>query len=235
MPAFGSFSGLSLDKSLSKEELIRAVRFLVSAEYEAVDMYERIAEASPDEKIKKAIEKIIEEERVHAGEFLKMLTILDPEEAKFYQEGFKEVEDGMGKKTVSNSIRSLAKDVHEADYVWQKTEKGDAKTLMYKSPFTGKKFHVSPSASIDPEDTDIFKCTKCDYTAPYKDIKKSDSAMKCPKCQKPMFNTEDEKEVKCQKCGNSFDYGSQPEIAMGTVECPKCHSRIDQTGKVYSK
>ena len=165
MPEFGSFSGLSLDKPLSKEELIRAVRFLVSAEYEAIDMYERIAEASPDKDIKKGIEDIITEERKHAGEFLKMVVMLDPEEAKFYQEGFKEVEDGMGKQALSKHIRTLARNVHEADYVWQKTEKGDAKTLMYKSPFTGKKFHVSPSASNGSIDENLKK--KVDAGAQY--------------------------------------------------------------------
>jgi len=185
MPEFGSFSGLSLDKKMSKEELIRAVRFLVSAEYEAIDMYERIAEASPDAEIKKAIEKVIEEERVHAGEFLKMVTMLDPEEAKFYQEGFKEVSDGMGKEAVSKHIRTLAKDVHEADYVWQKTEKGDAKTLMYKSPFTGKKYHVSPSAS---EDKKIVLKRKGPHTFVRKDdpnfeYDSDDVQWNCPKCK----------------------------------------------------
>lgn len=33
---------------------------------------------------------------------------------------------------------------HNGKYVWKKTQKGDAKTLMFKSPETGKEFHVSP-------------------------------------------------------------------------------------------
>ena len=37
MPDFGSpFSGMANDRKLRKEELIRAIRFLVAAEYEAV-------------------------------------------------------------------------------------------------------------------------------------------------------------------------------------------------------
>jgi hypothetical protein len=50
-------------------------------------------------------------------------------------------------KNISYYIKILAKKLNEGSYVWQETEKGDAKTLMYKSPETGKKYHVSPSAS----------------------------------------------------------------------------------------
>ena len=94
MPSFGDpLSGLSLGRPLTEEELIRAIRFMVAAEYEAVEMYGKVHDAASDEKIKKAIMSIIEEEKVHAGEFIKMLSYLDPEEAKFYQEGAKETEE----------------------------------------------------------------------------------------------------------------------------------------------
>lgn len=40
MPEFGSpFSGLANRNKLTHEELIRAIRFMVAAEYEAVQMY----------------------------------------------------------------------------------------------------------------------------------------------------------------------------------------------------
>lgn len=94
MPNFSdSLSGLNLDRSLSKEELLRAIRFMIAAEYEAVELYGKVHDATEDEKIKKAIMSIIDEEKVHAGEFLRMLSYLDPEEIKFYQEGAKETED----------------------------------------------------------------------------------------------------------------------------------------------
>lgn len=40
---------------------------------------------------------IADEERVHAGEFLRLLQALDPEEAKFYAEGAREVEEEIEK------------------------------------------------------------------------------------------------------------------------------------------
>ena len=40
MPDFGSsFSGLANDRKLTDEELIRAIRFMIAAEYEATQLY----------------------------------------------------------------------------------------------------------------------------------------------------------------------------------------------------
>jgi hypothetical protein len=40
MPGFGApFSRLANERKLTKRELVRAVRFMVAAEYEAVQMY----------------------------------------------------------------------------------------------------------------------------------------------------------------------------------------------------
>lgn len=96
MPEFGNpFSGLSHGRMLSGEELIRAVRFMVSAEYEAVQLYMQLAESTDNELAKEVLKDIADEERVHAGEFLRLLKYLAPEEEQFYQEGFEEVESMM--------------------------------------------------------------------------------------------------------------------------------------------
>ena len=85
MPDFGNpFSGLKNDRVLDKEELIRAIRFLVSAEYEAVQLYTQLADSIKDEKAEKVLRDIAEEEVVHAGEFLRLLVHLRPEEFKSY-------------------------------------------------------------------------------------------------------------------------------------------------------
>lgn len=92
MPDFGTaFSGMAADRKLTKEELIRAIRFMIAAEYEAVQLYTQLSDSIDDEFAIKILREIADEERVHAGEFLKLLTILDPDEAKFYAEGEKEV------------------------------------------------------------------------------------------------------------------------------------------------
>lgn len=93
MPEFGSpFSGLANSKKLTNEELIRAIRFLVAAEYEAVQMYMQLAESTNNKLAKEVLGDIANEERVHAGEFLRLLREIAPEEEKFYAEGAKEVE-----------------------------------------------------------------------------------------------------------------------------------------------
>jgi len=94
MPEFGSpFSGMKAERKLTKEELIRAVRFMVAAEYEAVQLYMQLAESTDEELAKDVLVDIADEERVHAGEFLKLLKHLAPDEEKFYKEGEEEVNE----------------------------------------------------------------------------------------------------------------------------------------------
>jgi len=94
MPDFGSsFSGLANKRKLKDEELIRAIRFMIAAEYEATQLYTQLAE-STDNKVAIAVLKdIADEEIVHAGEFLRLLHELAPGEKKLYAKGAKEVEE----------------------------------------------------------------------------------------------------------------------------------------------
>ncbi len=103
MPDFGTpFSGLTHDRKLTHEELIRAVRFLIAAEYEAVQMYMQLAESTENKLAIEVLKDIADEERVHAGEFLRLLKQLAPNEEKFYAEGAKEVEEEIEKLGLPN-------------------------------------------------------------------------------------------------------------------------------------
>ncbi len=94
MPDFGHpFAGLAHDRKLTHEELIRAVRFSVAAEYEAIQLYMQLAESTDNKKAKVVLVDIADEEREHVGEFLRLLRELAPDEEKFYQEGAQEVEE----------------------------------------------------------------------------------------------------------------------------------------------
>jgi len=98
MPEFGSpFSGLAHGRKLTKAELVRAVRFMVAAEYEAVQMYMQLAESIDNKLAAEVLEDIANEERVHAGEFLRLLKELAPDEEKLYAEGAREVEEEIKK------------------------------------------------------------------------------------------------------------------------------------------
>lgn len=98
MPEFGSpFSGLAHDRKLTHEELIRAIRFMVASEYEAVQLYMQLAESIDDELAIDVLKDIADEECVHAGEFLRLLKYLEPDEEKFYAQGAEEVEEFINK------------------------------------------------------------------------------------------------------------------------------------------
>jgi rubrerythrin len=66
---------------------------MVAAEYEAVQLYMQLAESTDNELAKTVLADIADEERVHAGEFLRLLKELAPKEEEFYQEGYDEVEE----------------------------------------------------------------------------------------------------------------------------------------------
>ncbi len=94
MPEFSNaFSGLANDRKLTHSELVRAIRYMIAAEYEAVQLYEQLAESTDHELAQKVLLDIAREEVVHAGEFLRLLKELQPDEQSNYDEGVQEVEE----------------------------------------------------------------------------------------------------------------------------------------------
>jgi len=99
MPQFSSpFSGSANAKKLTDAELVRAVRFLVAAEYEATQMYTQLAESTDNKLAVKVLKEIADEELVHVGEFLRLLRELAPNEEQLYAKGAKEVEEKLKKR-----------------------------------------------------------------------------------------------------------------------------------------
>lgn len=96
MPEFAHpFAGNVIDRKVTTEELIRAIRYSIAAEYEAIQLYMQLADSTDHELAKEVLRDVADEERVHAGEFLRLLRELAPDEEKFYQEGYEEVEEMM--------------------------------------------------------------------------------------------------------------------------------------------
>ena len=72
MPDFGTpFAGLANDRKLTHE----------------------LAESIDNKLAIEVLKDIADEERIHAGEFLRLLKYLAPDEEKFYAEGTEEVEE----------------------------------------------------------------------------------------------------------------------------------------------
>ncbi len=92
MPEFvNPFSGKIPEQKLTKDELIRAIRLDLAAEHEAVHSYMAHADATDNPVAKAVLIDIANEERVHAGEFARLLTILTGDEDKFLEKGALEV------------------------------------------------------------------------------------------------------------------------------------------------
>jgi rubrerythrin len=103
MPEFvNPFSGKVPERKLTLEELIRAIRLDLAAEQEAVHLYMAHADATDHPLAKKVLIDIANEERVHAGEFERLLEILTGDEAKWLAEGKAEV-DAMAAELAGSS------------------------------------------------------------------------------------------------------------------------------------
>jgi len=107
MPEFlNPFSGKVPDRKLTIEELVRAIRLNLAAEHEAVHLYMAHADATDHPLARQVLIDIANEERVHAGEFSRLLQILTGDEDTFLAEGAQEVDEiaaeiGAPKETVA--------------------------------------------------------------------------------------------------------------------------------------
>ena len=67
MPEFSTpFSSPAIGRKLLKEELIRAIRYSIAAENEAIKLYMQSSEASDDPLSTAVLKDIADEERDHA-------------------------------------------------------------------------------------------------------------------------------------------------------------------------
>jgi len=73
-------------------ELVRALRLDLAAEHEAVHAYMAHADATDNPLAKAVLLDIANEERVHAGEFARLIAILTGDEDTFLEEGAGEVD-----------------------------------------------------------------------------------------------------------------------------------------------
>lgn len=96
MPEFSNpFTGNKCERKLSKEELIRAIRFSIASEFEAIQLYDQLRESIDCEESKKMLEEIAGDEKEHVGNFLRLLKYLSPDEEKYYKDGWSEAEEIM--------------------------------------------------------------------------------------------------------------------------------------------
>jgi rubrerythrin len=68
-------------------ELARAIMQDIAAELDAVAVYQAHIDATDDERAKKVLAHIRDDEKEHVGEFLALLEILDPRQAEYIKKG----------------------------------------------------------------------------------------------------------------------------------------------------
>lgn len=95
MPSFANPFTANVNRKISNEELIQAIRLDIAGELEAIYLYDAHVQATDDEFAKKVISDIRDEEKAHVGELMTLLRHLDPKEAEFFADGEAEVKEMM--------------------------------------------------------------------------------------------------------------------------------------------
>ena len=95
------FPGKKPGDKITKQEMISAIRLSLCAEEEATHLYDTIAEYVSDGRVKKIMEDVAGEEQVHAGEFQKLLKVLEKDETELLEKGEDEAGEKMGDKSAT--------------------------------------------------------------------------------------------------------------------------------------
>jgi rubrerythrin len=112
MPEFvNPFSGMVPDRTMSREELIRAIRLDIAAEEEAAYLYNSQADATDDPKAAEILRDIANEEIVHVGEFQKLLVQLSPEEEELMNKGAGEVIQKIGSPGILPEVPGIPPEI----------------------------------------------------------------------------------------------------------------------------
>jgi len=96
------------ERKLNKRELSRCIRQALVGEEEAIHLYEAMADATDDPVSKAVLQDIANEERVHAGEFQRLLNRMLPDEESFLNEGAGEV-DALAETVLNEAPEASAK------------------------------------------------------------------------------------------------------------------------------
>ena len=91
MPNFPDPFAGNVERKMSREELVQALRIDIAGELEAMFLYDAHAQATDDPLVRKVLMDIRDEEKAHVGELMTLLRYLEPNWAEFLAEGEGEV------------------------------------------------------------------------------------------------------------------------------------------------
>ncbi len=84
---FSNPFGTMVTRKMTAGELARAIMQDIAAELDAVAVYQAHIDATDDERAKKVLAHIRDDEKEHVGEFLALLEILDHRQAEYIKKG----------------------------------------------------------------------------------------------------------------------------------------------------
>lgn len=82
----------NVPRQMSNEELAQALRVDIAGELEAIIGYEAHAMTTSDERVKKILYHIADEERRHVGELQQLLYMISPREAEHTEKGRQKIQ-----------------------------------------------------------------------------------------------------------------------------------------------
>ncbi len=88
---FSNPFGTMVPRKMNATELTRAIMQDIAAELDAIALYQAHIDATDDERAKKVLAHIRDDEKEHAGELLALLEILDPKQAEYIKKGKVEI------------------------------------------------------------------------------------------------------------------------------------------------
>lgn len=78
------FTGLTPERKLNREEILRALRLDLAAELDAINLYQAHIDNIDDERVREVIAHIRDEEKEHVSEFMEMINVLDPTQSQLF-------------------------------------------------------------------------------------------------------------------------------------------------------
>ncbi len=97
MPSFPNpFQG-NVERKMTNEELMNALRIDIAGELEAIFLYDAHVQATDDPLAKAVLADIRDEEKAHVGELMTLMRHLDAREAELFFEGETEVKEMLEK------------------------------------------------------------------------------------------------------------------------------------------
>ncbi len=87
-------------ESIGKKSLeMEITRIAITAEFDAINLYEQLAAQTDNEGIRKVLLDVAKEEKTHVGEFQALLLELDQEQVRELEEGGREARELIRKQT----------------------------------------------------------------------------------------------------------------------------------------